>query len=328
MLPDNSKKHIAFLALLFLVPFLTELLSGNIPYPRFFDPVVFGYLVVMYGFPVLLIRELYSAKNLSLGGLIVLGLAYGVLNEGVAARTLLLFDEHMFMTSLRGYETFGINLPWATMILPWHALFSIVYPIMLVHAAYPATARERWLSKRVCIALAAAVVILGSLSHFGTELYPATSPVYLPVFWVLIIGLTIIALRMKAIPSETSEDNTSGTGVLPAFFFGVSLIGLMIIPLVLPELGIPEVSQLITTILLLVVAGRFYVRHFSASVTALVWIAFGHYLIFSLFAVFKLWPISLVGAVIVWLILGVFWWTIRCNTTRAADTPPPQVDSR
>ncbi len=327
MLPDDSKKRIAFLVLLFLVPFLTELLSGNIPYPRFIDPAVFGYLVVMYGFPVLLVRELYIAKNLSLGGLVVLGLAYGVLNEGVAARTLLLSDEHMFM-SLRGYETFGINLPWATMILPWHALFSIIYPIMLIHAVYPAVVHERWLSKRICIALAAAVVVLGSLSHFGTELYSATSPIYLPTFWILIIGFIVIALRMKDTASGTSKDNTSKTQrALPAFFFGVSLIGLMIIPLVLLEFGLPEVFQLITTTLLLVVAGRFYLRHFSASMITLVWIAFGHYLIFSLFAFFRLWPIGLVGSVVVWVILSVFWWTIRRNTTSAAGALPSLADS-
>jgi hypothetical protein len=321
MLSEKVKKRVAFWTLLLMVPFLTELLSGNTPLPKFINPMVFGYFVVMYGFPVLLAREAFVAKGLSWGGLLVLGLAYGVLNEGVAARTLLLSDEHMFMESIRGYETFGVNVPWAMMILPWHALLSVVYPIMLMQAAYPESRGQRWLSNRTCIGLASAVIILGSLSYFGTELYPATSPAYLIFFWLLIVGLVGLVWTIKRDPREIGMDQPASRSPILPFVFGMSLIMLMIVPLVLPVLGVPEFLQTVISGLLIAGSIGLFSRYFLTHEPDRVRVALGHYGISSLFMVFALGLIGLAGAAIVWAILWSFWRLILRNEARLISQP-------
>jgi hypothetical protein len=67
-------------------------LSQNVQLFTFLQPVPFLLVTLTYGVPVLVIRELSVARELDEVGLVVLGLAYGILNEGVLAKTLTLPD--------------------------------------------------------------------------------------------------------------------------------------------------------------------------------------------------------------------------------------------
>jgi len=69
------------LTLLLITPLLTELLSNNMSPQVFFNPVVFLLLTtVVYGFPVLLLREFACQYRLGISGLLCLGLVYGIIN--------------------------------------------------------------------------------------------------------------------------------------------------------------------------------------------------------------------------------------------------------
>ena len=59
-------KRIVIITLLLAVPLLTELLSGNTALPKIVNPLVFGYFIIMYGFPVILVREAAAAWKLGL----------------------------------------------------------------------------------------------------------------------------------------------------------------------------------------------------------------------------------------------------------------------
>ena len=68
-------------ALLLAAPFLTELLSGNLPASVFFRPQVYPFLATVgYGFPILLLREFAVRRQLGLASLFLLGLVYGIFN--------------------------------------------------------------------------------------------------------------------------------------------------------------------------------------------------------------------------------------------------------
>jgi hypothetical protein len=62
---------------------LAEVLSQNVQLLTFLQPVPFLLVTLTYGVPVLVIRELAVARKLNDMGLILLGLAYGILNEGL-----------------------------------------------------------------------------------------------------------------------------------------------------------------------------------------------------------------------------------------------------
>ena len=68
------------LTLVVIVPFLTELLSGNFTLSRFFIPPVFIAFIIAYGLAALLIRELAVKWKLGIEGIFILGLAYGIYN--------------------------------------------------------------------------------------------------------------------------------------------------------------------------------------------------------------------------------------------------------
>jgi hypothetical protein len=67
---------------------LAEVLSENVPLLSYLQPLPFLLVTVTYGVPVVLIRELAVARELNTIGLVLLGSAYGILNEGVLAKTL------------------------------------------------------------------------------------------------------------------------------------------------------------------------------------------------------------------------------------------------
>lgn len=304
-----TTKRKAIITLILIVPLLTELLSGNIPITTIVNPIVFGYLIIMYGLPVLLAREAVVEWKLGILGLLTLGLAYGVLNEGVAARTLLLSDEHMFMSSLRGYSLFGINFLWASAIIPWHALFSITYPIVLIRGLYPQIADERWLSKRGIIIICVAVAALGSLSYFSADLYPRTPLAYLPLFWAVICALIFLAKNSSTSPAllPSSITSTKSSG----FIFGVMCILLFILPLALPATHLPALLQFVCTCVLIFFFFRYAKRHSLFECSTLVRVAMGNYLIASVIAIYALGTLGLIGELIVWTVLLFIWLKIR-----------------
>src|SRR5689334_20634057 len=90
------------LTLMAIAPVLTELLSGNIPPQQFFFPPLYLAFVLLYGLPTLVAREIAVRRTLGWGGIFILGLAYGILNEGIASKTLLM-AQNVPMPSFDSY---------------------------------------------------------------------------------------------------------------------------------------------------------------------------------------------------------------------------------
>ncbi len=191
------KKHHALIVFILIIPILTELVTSSTPFPKIFSPVVFIFLLIFYSVPVLIMREIALRNKLGLLGLFVLGLAYGVINEGVVARTLFLTGENMFIESFRQYDHFGINFPWVFFIIPWHALCSVIYPVMLVHAMYPEEKERSWLSIRQMWIWGLIVVVLGSVTFFNTDKYMGIPAGYLVLAWASVVLLVLLALKCK-----------------------------------------------------------------------------------------------------------------------------------
>ncbi|MES2776031.1 MAG: hypothetical protein V4722_17775 [Bacteroidota bacterium] len=117
------------LLLLFITPVLTELLANNIPAKELFRPKLFLMLATLVYGPVLLLRELALRWNLRLAGYIVLGLVYGIYNEGLLGKTF--FQQQIANTTFVDYGFVGgTNLPWAAVISVFHAFYAFLFPIL------------------------------------------------------------------------------------------------------------------------------------------------------------------------------------------------------
>ena len=144
----------ALITLLVCPPILTEIVSGNTPVHALLDPRVAVFLFLAYSWPLLVIRELALRWRVSKLGVFVLGLGYGVLNEGLLAQTLLR-AEHVPIGQFDHYVyAGGFNFSWAVVIVPWHALLAVAFPLALIGGLFPSCAEQRWLGSRTMAALA------------------------------------------------------------------------------------------------------------------------------------------------------------------------------
>ena len=83
----NSSVRKASLFLFFISPVTAELLSGSTPPLQFFNPFVFTILVAFYGCGVIIMRELKVQWGKSYASLLILGMAYGIIEEGLAVKS-------------------------------------------------------------------------------------------------------------------------------------------------------------------------------------------------------------------------------------------------
>lgn len=76
------------LALFLLAPAIGELLSGSAPPVEFFSPFGFVMIVSLYGSGAVVVRELKVRWKKGIASMLLLGAAYGVLEEGLLSRFL------------------------------------------------------------------------------------------------------------------------------------------------------------------------------------------------------------------------------------------------
>ena len=145
------------IALLILTPGIPEYLSSSSPINAIIlSPLQFVFQLLanlgLYGSGALLIHDARIRWKKGWGAILLLGAAYGILEEGVALSTL--FDPNAGPVGALGSygHWLGVNWIWAAGIVPFHAIFSISIPILLLGLAIPETRLNPLLSKRGTIA--------------------------------------------------------------------------------------------------------------------------------------------------------------------------------
>lgn len=159
---------VLFLMVVSLV--LAELLSGNTSITLLLNPLYLcALLFVGYGLPVLFIREVSVRWHAGLLSLFLMGIAFGILNEGFLAKTLIR-NTGVPVSFYDGYAGFlGINYAWSVMILSWHAIFAVTTPILLSHIFFREKARQRWLSNTMLAVIGLIVAGIALVQFlFGT----------------------------------------------------------------------------------------------------------------------------------------------------------------
>jgi hypothetical protein len=164
-----SDRRKAFVLVVF-APVFAEMLSGSTPPLAFLFPWVLGIFMMIYGVSALLIRELSVRWRTGPAGVILLGLAFGILNEGMAAHSL--FNPNWpDLGALGGYGRWvGVNGLWTEWIVPFHAVWSMAFPIFLARQFWPEIADGPLVSTSYLYLLAAvpfAGAVLTTLFFIG-----------------------------------------------------------------------------------------------------------------------------------------------------------------
>ena len=133
-LPSNRR---LVLYLVVLAAVLPEAITGSTPPAGWLNPFLVALLLWLYGSGVLVCRELAIRWRTGWPGLLLLGAAYGIIEEGFTVKTI--FDPSMPMLGDLGwYGRFaGVNWVWTVWLMVFHAAFSIAFPIFLVEWRWP-----------------------------------------------------------------------------------------------------------------------------------------------------------------------------------------------
>lgn len=156
----------AAVALFVLAPVMGEVVGASLRLSYFVEPLRVVGIVCFYGAGVILIREIVQRLNLTGWGLVLLGCAFAVIEEGLALQTIF---NPIGMDGDPVYgNAFGVNWFWAVVVTGYHVVWSVLIPIVVVHLASSRSRRSPWLSWRATGALAA-------LFAFGTATFLAIS---------------------------------------------------------------------------------------------------------------------------------------------------------
>jgi len=145
MTDATQSRRGAFLAPLFLfvtATLIPELLIGSTPLSRL-PTLLFQF--PYYGSAALLIREAVIRLGLGRAGLVLLGLAFGLITEGLALQSV--FNPRFLNLDISFGRLDNVNWPWAVYMVGYHALWSISLPITLAGVVFRDRRREPWLGR-------------------------------------------------------------------------------------------------------------------------------------------------------------------------------------
>lgn len=248
------------LALALLTPGIPEYLSGSSsPVGLLISPPLFVLFLLanlgLYAAGVLLIREAKVRWGLGWGSVLVLGVAYGIAEEGLALDTLFNPLAGPVSPSNAGH-LLGVNWLWSSEILVFHALFSVALPIFLWETAFPGRRDHPLLGRsalRVVLGLYGTTIALLGLA-LAASTYWMGYPVLVGSF-LAIAGLILLAralprdaLTLRAGPPTLSPNRLFllGASVLPALILLPGLLGGIGLPF---EAILPVAPALATAIL-------------------------------------------------------------------------------
>jgi hypothetical protein len=188
------------LVLFLLAPAVGELLSGSSPPAEFFTPFGFTIMTALYGGGAVLCRELKVRWQKGMGSLLLLGAAYGVLEEGLMVASF--FNPAWPDLGALGVfgRWLGVNWVWAVELALYHAIVSITVPVMLVELVYPDRRGTPWLGGGWfrAVALIFAADVVGGLIIFSvvTGYKPTEAQIIFSV--LLAVGFALLARRLPA----------------------------------------------------------------------------------------------------------------------------------
>ena len=227
------------LFLFFLAPTIGELLSGSAPPVEFFSPFSLLILSALYGSGAVLARELALRWNKRWPTILTLGLAYGIIEEGLLVKSF--FDPNWMDLGILGTygRLAGVNWVWSVSLTLYHATVSIAIPILLTELLYTDRRDESWIGRRGMIGLS---ILLAAVVLFGALALAPYRPPFVPYLFAIITTVSLYFLARR-IPQRFAPPEMA-----PRWRpFWIGMIGFLsttayfIGGWALPELGIPPV---------------------------------------------------------------------------------------
>ena len=202
MVIPRKTRRLMILLLMIMSPGIPEYMTGSSRLgtlisdtPSFFMGLALN--IALYTAGVLLIREFSIRYNKGWASILILGLAYGIMEEGISVHTF--FAPSGNPVGLLGIygRSMGVDWIWALGISFFHAIFSIGLPILLLSVAYPNNSREPLLARKgIAVVLFVYILDVIILNIAVNTAKPASAPSpgdY--VFFLLLSGILLLVAR-------------------------------------------------------------------------------------------------------------------------------------
>ncbi|GAA1555045.1 hypothetical protein [Kribbella lupini] len=215
-----TKRILPALGLFLLSPLVAEFLLGNLPITSLSALIA---LAPLYGGGAVLIRELVRHRGWGYSSVLLLALAYGVLEEGVTTQSL--FNPNYADLRLLdpGHVAWlGMGVPWTLFVLTLHTVWSVTVPIVLVESA--ARSRRPWLGRKGVV-VSCVIFVFGVVATTAFQLQSdsfVASPGQFVGVAVAIFGLVALAVWVGRRPVVREAGGVPADWVVGVFGLVVS----------------------------------------------------------------------------------------------------------
>ncbi|MFD1539500.1 hypothetical protein [Nonomuraea guangzhouensis] len=216
---SSGRGRWAALLLAVITPIVAELTLGNPPLSQIWLLLLW---VPIYGAGTVLIRELVRRRGAGWPSILLLGVAYGIVEEGLVLQAL--SSPTLYGVAGWAPRVLGLNSAYAELNLPYHAVFSVALPILLTDLMFPRL-RDRPYLKGTGLVVAGVVFVLGgallrwSVAGFIDPGYQA--PVAVVVGCLAAVALlTTVALRFVPNASTPAAIRGAAPGSWAVGVFG------------------------------------------------------------------------------------------------------------
>ncbi len=264
----NYLKAHPILFLILLTPGIPEYLSGSSSLSMLaINPVLFflflGANIGLYGSGVILIREAMIRWRKGWASVFLLGVAYGIVEEGLALRTL--FNPAAPQVGVLGVygRWLGVNWVWTVGLLIFHSVYSIGLPIFLFGLVFPSLKGKSLVSRKGIRASVIALIIDSILLQAIVNYDPGAG-------LILISGLvvTVLVLAATKLPGDFMKTKSAQPTLRPLKF---AMLGALLFPASLFTESIAggvNAPPIITAILDIVVSAAILMKAFRSMGTA------------------------------------------------------------
>ncbi len=248
------------LVLFFLAPAIGELLSSSAPPAEFFNPFMLLVLSLLYGGGAILIREATLRWRKGWPTLLLLGAAYGIVEEGLMVKSF--FDPNWpDLGDSAGYARWhGVNWHWSINLTLYHAVFSIAVPILLTGLIFRRQRARPWVGRRGLWMLGA---LLAADVAFGFFLLTSYRPPLVPYALSALIALALCLLA-RALPHPLIRRNPGPPAPVLPRWLGLAAFAATLAFFVIawgsPGLGVPATLSPLLPVLFVAICIALYWR--------------------------------------------------------------------